>query len=248
MTYLVEEQPGYIGSHLRAVMEQWDTWSELAQVVRTGRKRLRQDWGSPQGRGHNPSMFGQVFSLTFPVAWQAANQFDQSLQGRVLDIFAGSGAWGIAMALRHPQVQLVARDEPALLETVREKVYQFGLEERFVFKTAKVDEKIFESASFSLIIVSHACRFLGARRSQELLRECHRLLQPGGKLLLVDVIANNERTGPPTASIIQLSLFLNTQEGDIFTAAQFHTWLKAAGFEEVKDQRVGHVSFLLASR
>jgi ubiquinone/menaquinone biosynthesis C-methylase UbiE len=248
MTYLVEGQPGYIGSHLRAVMEQWDTWSELTQVVRSGRKHLRQDWGSPQGRGHNPGMFGQVFSLTFPVAWQVANQFEQPLQGRVLDLFAGSGAWGIAMALRHPQVQVIARDEPALLETVLERVYQFDLEERFIFKTPEVGKNLFEAQSFSLIIVSHACRFLGARKSQELLKECHRLLQPGGKLLLVDVMANHERTGPSTALIIQLSLFLNTQEGDIFTTAQFHTWLKAAGFEDVKDQRIGHIPFLLASR
>jgi ubiquinone/menaquinone biosynthesis C-methylase UbiE len=248
MAYLVEGQPGYIGSHLRAVMEQWDTWSELTQVMRSGRKRLSQDWGSSQGRGHNPGMFGQVFSLTFPVAWQVANQFEQPLQGRVLDLFAGSGAWGIAMALRHPQVQIVSRDEPALLETVRERVHQFDLEDRFIFKTAEVGGNSFEAQSFSLIIVSHACRFLGAHQSQELLKECHRLLQPGGKLLLVDVMANNERTGPPTALVIQLSLFLNTQEGDIFTTAQFHTWLKAAGFGDVKDQRIGHIPFLLASR
>ena len=248
MTYLVEGQPGYIGSHLEAVIEQWDTWSELTQAVRSGHKRLRQDWGSPQGRGHNPGMFAHVFPLTFPIAWQAANQFDQSLQGRVLDMFAGSGALSIAMALRHPQVEVVARDEPTLLETVLERVQQFGLEERFTLKTAEADERSFESESFSLIIVSHACRFLGARKSQELLRDCYRLLQPGGKLLLVDVMSNNERTGPPTALAIQLSLFLNTQEGDIFTVTQFHTWLKAAGFEYVKDQRIEHMPLLLASR
>lgn len=248
MTYLVEGQPGYIGSHLRAVIEQWDTWSELTQVVRSGRKHLRQDWGSARGRGHNPGMFAHVFPLTFPVAWQAANQFDQPLQGHVLDMFAGSGAWGIAMALRHPQVAVVARDEPTLLETVRERVQQFGLEERFILQTAKEDERLLEPESFSLIIVSHACRFLGARKSQELLRECYRLLQPGGKLLLVDVMSNNERTGPPVALAIQLSLFLNTQEGDVFTVTQFHTWLKAVGFEYVEDRRIGHMPLLLASR
>jgi ubiquinone/menaquinone biosynthesis C-methylase UbiE len=248
MSYLVEEQPGYIGSHLEAVIKQWDAWSELTQVIRSGRKHLRQDWGSSQGRGHNPGMFAHVFPLTFPIAWQAANQFDQPLQGRILDMFAGSGAWGIAMALCHPQVEVVARDEPTLLASVQERVQQFDLEERFILKMAEEDERSFEPESFSLIIISHACRFLGARKSQELLRDCYRLLQPGGRLLLVDVMSNNERTGPPSALAIQLSLFLNTQEGDIFTMTQFHTWLKAAGFEYVKDQRIEHMPLLLASR
>jgi ubiquinone/menaquinone biosynthesis C-methylase UbiE len=247
MTYLVEGQSGYIGSHLQAVIEQWDTWSELTQVVRSGRKRLRQDWGSPQGRGHNPGMFAQVFSLTFPLAWQAANQFDQPLQGRVLDMFAGSGAWGIAMALRHPQVEVIARDEPALLESVRERVQQFDLQDRFILQTGELDDCSSVPESFSLIIVSHACRFLGACKSQELLKACYRLLQPGGTLLLVDVMSNNERTAPSTALLIQLSLFLNTQEGDVFTMTQFHTWLKAVGFKDVKDQRIGHMPILLAS-
>lgn len=247
LTYLVEGQSGYIGSHLRAVIEQWDTWSELTQVVRSGRKRLRQDWGSSQGRGHNPGMFAQVFSLTFPLAWQAANQFDQSLQGRVLDMFAGSGAWGIAMALRHPQVEIIARDEPALLESVQERVQQFNLQDRFILQIGGTDDRSFVPESFSLIIVSHACRFLGACKSQELLKACYRLLQPGGTLLLVDVMSNNERTAPSTALLIQLSLFLNTQEGDVFTMTQFHTWLKAVGFKDVKHQRIGHMPILLAS-
>lgn len=248
MTYLVEGQSGYIGSHLRAVIEQWDSWGELTQVVHSGHKRPRQDWGSPQGRGQNPGMFAQIFPLTFPIAWRAANQFEQPLQGRVLDMFAGSGAWGIAMALCHPQVKIIARDEPALLESVRQNVQQFGLQDRFILQTGDVDECSFVPESFRLIIVSHACRFLGAHKSQELLKACYRLLQPGGTLLVVDVMSNQERTAPSTALLIQLSLFLNTQEGDVFTMAQFHNWLNAAGFEDIKDQRIGHMPVLLASR
>jgi cyclopropane fatty-acyl-phospholipid synthase-like methyltransferase len=162
-------------------------------------------------------------------------------------MFAGSGAWGIAMALRHPQVEVIARDEPALLESVRERVQQFDLQDRFILQTGELDDCSSVPESFSLIIVSHACRFLGACKSQELLKACYRLLQPGGTLLLVDVMSNNERTAPSTALLIQLSLFLNTQEGDVFTMTQFHTWLKAVGFKDVKDQRIGHMPILLAS-
>jgi SAM-dependent methyltransferase len=247
-TYLVEGQPDYIGSHLLAVLEQWDSWGELTQVVRSGHKHIKDDWGSPAGRGHNPGMFADVFPLVFPVAWQMADQFEQPLQGRVLDMFTGSGAWGIAMALRHPQVEVVARDEAALLDTVRENVHQTGLDERFTFQTTEANELTFAPESFRLIIVAHACRFLGAQKSQALLHSCYRLLQPGGQLLLMDVMSNAERTGPPAALTIQLSLFLNTREGDVFTADQFHSWLKAASFQSIQDLKIGHVPLILASR
>jgi ubiquinone/menaquinone biosynthesis C-methylase UbiE len=254
-TYLVEGQPGYLGSHLKAVMEQWDTWSKLTETIQSGHKHIRRDWGSPQGRGDDPGMFAHVFPLGFPLAWQVAcglapqvDQFEQPLQGRVLDMFAGSGSWGIAMALRHPQVTVVARDEPGLLQSVHAAVQQFGLEKRFELRSTEEDERLLGSEQYSLIIIAHACRFLGSRKSQELLKTGYRLLKPGGKLLLMDVIPNDERTGPPVALMIQLSLLLNTQGGDIFTAAQFRTWLQAAGFEDVKDLRIGHIPLLLASR
>jgi precorrin-6B methylase 2 len=247
MAYLVEDQPGYLGSHLQAVSKQWDTWSKLTQVTRSGDKPSGQGWESSQGRERNPGMFAHVFPLVFPLAWRVANQFEQPLQGNVLDMFAGSGAWGIAMAIRHPQVKVIAQDEPALLETVRENVQRFGLAERFSLQAATKGTCPFEPESFSLIILSHACRFLGALKSQELLQTCYDLLQPGGKLLLVDVMANAQE-GMSTALLIQLSLFLNTEAGDVFTVTQFQEWIKDAGFECVQEQRMGHTPFLLASR
>lgn len=247
-TYLVEEQPCYLGSHLRSVMEQWDTWGELTQTIQSGHKHLRQDWSSTQGRASNPAMFAHVFPLSFPLAWQVAGLFERHHQGRVLDMFAGSGAWSIAMALRHPKVNVVARDEPPLLEHVRTLVQQFDLAQRIKLCPSAEDAQELVPESFSTIIVSHACRFLGMQKSQELFKQCYQLLEPGGKLLVMDLIPDDERTGPPAALVIQLSLFLNSQAGDVFTAAQFHSWLQAAGFEDVKDLRIGQIPLLLASR
>lgn len=247
-TYLVEGQPGYLGSHLRAVIEQWDTWGELTQTIQSGHKHLKQNWSSSQGRASNPGMFAHVFPLGFPLAWQVAGLFERNLQGRILDMFAGSGAWSIAMALQHPQISVVARDEPALLESVRAAVEQFDLTKRIKLCSSAEDAHELIPESFSMIIVSHACRFLGMQKSQELFQQCYQLLEPGGKLLLMDVIPTDERTGPPAALVIQLSLFLNSQEGDVFTAAQFHSWLQAAGFEDAKDLRIGQIPLLLASR
>jgi 2-polyprenyl-3-methyl-5-hydroxy-6-metoxy-1,4-benzoquinol methylase len=244
--YLVEEQPAYIGSHLRAVIEQWNMWSCLTEVVRSGRPM--QDLGSPRMREYHPGMFAHLFPIVFPIAWQVAGQFDLPAEGRVLDLVAGSGAWGIAIALRHLQMEVVAQDEPALLQIAREKVEQFGLEGRFTFRMTGVDDLVLPCESFNLILVGHVCRFMGVQRTQALLRECYRLLKPGGCLLLADVMPNDERTGPPAALVIGVSLLLSTLEGDVFTASQYQNWLKATGFEHVKNIRVGQVPLLLALR
>ncbi|MBE3557701.1 MAG: methyltransferase domain-containing protein [Ktedonobacteraceae bacterium] len=250
-SYLVKEQPGYIGAHLMAVMEQWNTWSELTRVMREGRKKRSghiPDLGAPGARSRNAGMFAEQFPLVFPGAWQAACQFDQPLCGCMLDLFAGSGAWGIAFALCHPQIHVVVRDEAALLEMLRERIAQSGLEERFTLQAIENEENCRSSERFDLIALGNVCRFIGARRSQALLRECYQRLQPGGKLLLADVMRNEARTGPPAALIIGLSLFINTQEGEVFTAAQYRAWLKAAGFEQIHDLKTGQGPLLLASR
>ena len=70
------------------------------------------------------------------------------------------------MALQHPQISVVARDEPALLESVRATVEQFDLTKRIKLCSSAEDAHELIPESFSMIIVSHACRFLGMQKSQ----------------------------------------------------------------------------------
>jgi ubiquinone/menaquinone biosynthesis C-methylase UbiE len=244
-TYLVEGQPGYIGEHLRDVMRQWNAWESLTEVVRSGQGKY--DIASPGQRGHHPGQFASVFPVMFPTAWQVAGMLELG-QGRVLDLAAGSGAWGIALALRHPQVQVVIQDELELLEVSQHMIERFALQDRMTVRPAYVDDLAFPPASFDLILLGHTCRFLGEEKSQELICACYRLLKPRGMLLLADIMRNDEHTGPPFVLVIQLSLLLNTRAGDVFTPSQYRAWLRMAGFQQIKNLAVQQGTILLASR
>lgn len=244
-TYLVEEQPGYIGGHLREVMRQWDAWGSLTEAVRSG--QAEQDITSPGQRGCHPDLFVPMFPVMFPTAWQVAGVLELE-QGRVLDLAAGSRAWGIALALRHPQLQIVVQDEPELLEASQNMVERFALQDRMTAQVAHIDDLAFPPASFDLILLGHVCRFLGAEKIQEIVHACHRLLKPHGSLLIADLMRNEERVGPPFALVIQLSLLLNTRAGDVFTPSQYRTWLHMAGFQQIKNLAVQQGTILLALR
>lgn len=245
-TYLVEEQPGYIGEHLREVMmSQWNTWHDLTDVVRSGQAIY--DTSSPGQRGRHPGLYSSLFPILFPTAWQAAGVLEPG-QGQVLDLAAGSGAWGIALALRHPQLHVVVQDEPELLEAITGLIERFALQDRMTTRAADIDHLAFPPASFDLVLLGNICRFLGAEKSQELIRACYRLLKPGGSLLLADLMRNDEHTGPPAALVIRLSLLLHTSAGDVFTPSQYRAWMHMAGFQQIKNLAVQQGTILLALR
>ena len=52
---------------------------------------------------------------------------------KVLDIAAGSGVWGIALAQSSKHVSVTAVDWPEVLPVTRKTVGRFGLSERFKF-------------------------------------------------------------------------------------------------------------------
>ena len=243
--YLVEGQPGYIGEHLREVMREWDTWSSLTEVVRSGRGK--HDIASPGQRGRHADMFAPMFPVMFPTAWQVAGVLELE-QGRVLDLAAGSGAWSIALALRQPHLQIIVQDEPELLEACQRMVERFKLQDRMIMHSASINDLAFPPASFDLILLNHTSRFIGAEKIQELLCACYQLLKPHGSLLLADLMLNGERMGPPFVLVVQLSLLLNTRAGDIFTLSEYRTWLRMAGFQQIKNLAVQQGRILLALR
>jgi Methyltransferase domain/Dimerisation domain len=132
--FLDRRSPAYMGSmanFLAAPMNR-ENFGVLAQAVRQG--------GSATGRGDN-SVPRDEFWVEFaksmaPLAVPAA-EFIAGLTGaaegkpcKVLDIAAGHGMFGITIARRNPNAQVVALDWPAVLEVAQQNAKKFGVADR----------------------------------------------------------------------------------------------------------------------
>ncbi len=59
------------------------------------------------------------------------------------------------------------------------------------------------------------------------------------RAVILDMIPNDARTGPPFPLIFALNMLVNSDEGDTFTFAEYSQWLSEAGFERVESTDIG---------
>ncbi|WP_328364734.1 methyltransferase domain-containing protein [Streptomyces sp. NBC_00457] len=225
--YLVEGEPTYLGDHFTEVLGQWDRWSALTSVTRSGDRSG--DFGAPASRGRHPGLFGGGFPLAVRVAFAAVEALGLRGAGRVLDLACGGGEWGIALAAADPRAEVTAHDDPVLLGSARARAAEFGVADRFRFVSADFAAPPFADAGFDTVVLAHAGRFAGPTATARLVRECARLLRPGGTLLLADVM--RPEPGRPALSrpMLGLSLLVNTADGAVLAAEDYRALMEDAG-------------------
>jgi hypothetical protein len=131
--FLVSTKPAYHGAFFRHISSQLlPNWLTLSQAVRTGR---------PTERVNNESQGAEFFAdfveSLFPLSYAAAQTLGEHLgiprakqPVSVLDIGAGSGVWGIALAQQSPLVRVRAVDWPRVLEVTQRVAKFHGVQDR----------------------------------------------------------------------------------------------------------------------
>jgi precorrin-6B methylase 2 len=234
--FLVRGKPGFQGSIFNHVKSDLiPSWLQLSEAVRSGqpaRAVNREEQGS--------AFFEQFVEALFPMAYPAAQALAASLQltGRdgqvsVLDIGAGSGVWGIALAQSSPQVHVRAVDWERVLPVTRKTAGRFGVQDRFQFVPGNGLEADL-GTGHTVAVLGQLLHSEGIDRSKLLLRRVHQALRPGGTIAIAEFLVNRERTGPPQGLIFGLNMLVNTEEGATYSFEEIADWLRETGFENVR--------------
>ncbi len=115
-----------------------------------------------------------------------ANRIALSAATRVLDVGCGQGHWGfLLLSTLSDEAQLVGVDQEGdWVAKAEAKAAALGVGERTRFTQGQAEELPFEDNSFDLVtcqtLVMHVAR------PKDVLAEMHRVLTPGGRLLLAE--------------------------------------------------------------
>jgi ubiquinone/menaquinone biosynthesis C-methylase UbiE len=173
-----------------------------------------------------------IFPMSYSVAQELAKHlglYDASGLVSVLDLAAGSGVWGIALAQSSAQVQVTAVDWPAVIPVTKATVARFGLTDRFTFVEGDLREAEF-GGEHNIATLGHILHSEGAERSKALLEKTFMALAPGGHIAIAEFLVNADRTGPMNGLTFAVNMLVNTDCGDTFSFEEISAWLVEAGF------------------
>jgi ubiquinone/menaquinone biosynthesis C-methylase UbiE len=249
--FLVSSKPGYYGMFFGHISDQLlPKWLELNEIVKTGKPANKVN---QQTEG--AAFFAEFVESLFPISFPAATALGEHLGVAkatsplsVLDIGAGSGVWGIALAKQSPHVRVRAVDWPEVLEVTKRVAAKHGVSDRLTTAQGDFFEADF-GTGHQIATIGHILHSEGAERSRRLLKKVFSALAPGGTISIQEFVPNDQRTGPPTALIFAVNMLVNTEAGDTFTFEEMSSWLYEAGFVNPRLLDVPSVSpLVLANR
>lgn len=234
--YLVKGRDGYLGGFFEVFQNGVHDWLKLAESVKSGQpvrpvddRQAAEEFFPPLLRALHVANRGAAHNLARKLGigtrWRGL---------RILDVAAGSGVWGIAAALEDPSSTVTALDYPRILTITREYAAKDGVADRFSYLEGSLREAAFEENTFDLVILGNICHSEGADATRDFLNRLPAAMRPGGRVAIVDMVPNEERTGPPFPVLFALQMLVHTTQGGTFTQGEYTRWLQEAGFKKVE--------------
>lgn len=235
-TFLVSTKPGFQGGLIRHTSEHLlPKWLHLNEIVNSGKplQAVNQEAG---GSEFFQNFVSDIFPMSYPAALALAKHLKLSEaqnKVRVLDLAAGSGVWGIALAQSSEHISVTAVDWAEVLPITRKTTTRFGLTDRYQFVAGDLLAADFGSGH-NVATLGHILHSEGAERNRKLLHKTFQALAPGGTIAIAEFLVNAERTGPLNGLFFAVNMLVNTENGDTFSFEEIRKWLEEAGFEQAR--------------
>jgi hypothetical protein len=240
--YLTSGSPAFIGSGVRFIASDGNlrSFSRLAAAVKNG-------GAEPEARTVPDAATWVGFarfmaSISKPIADAAANvlELDPRAPMQVLDIAAGHGIYGLAIAARCPLAHVFALDHAEVLAVASENAVRAGVSERFHLMPGDAFHAAF-GGPYDLILVPNFAHHFDRETNVGFFAKCHAALKAAGRLALVEFIPNDDRVSPPPDAAFALTMLATTEKGDAYTCREFADMLTRAGFRHVRQPDLGQL-------
>jgi ubiquinone/menaquinone biosynthesis C-methylase UbiE len=210
-------------------------WLRLSDIVREGRPAV-----AANQELEGTEFFSQLVERIIPMSYPPAQKLGDHLklvktkkEIRVLDLAAGSGIWGIALAQKSLRVRVTALDWAGMIPTTKRITQKFGVGRRFNYVEGDISEADFGSG-YDIATLGHILHSEGEERSRQLLKKTFRALKSGGTVAIAEWLVNDDRTKPLPSLMFAVQMLVNTEKGDTFSFNEIKNWLEEAGFEKVR--------------
>lgn len=236
--FLDRRSPAYLGTVVEFLGSPFitDGFKDLTAAVRKGGTVLS---GGAGHLGPEDPMWVSFARAMAPLMRLPAERLAHLLEAdaapawKVLDIAAGHGVYGIALARHNPRAQIIAQDWANVLAVATENAEAAGVSQRHRTLPGSAFEVEFGS-DYDLVLLTNFLHHFDPPTIERLLRKVHAALKPGGRAVALEFIPDDDRISPPTAAAFSLIMLAGTPSGDAYTFAEYERMFRNAGFSSSK--------------
>jgi 2-polyprenyl-3-methyl-5-hydroxy-6-metoxy-1,4-benzoquinol methylase len=231
--FLNRKSPAYVGTITDFLVraETLDVFMDLADTIRDPEKSLRD---RAVMKTENPAWveFARAMGplMTIPAAGIAETVGAAKGESwKVLDIAAGHGMFGIAIAQQNPNAEIFALDWAPVLEVARENAKSAGVGARHHLLPGSFFDRDL-GTGYHLALITNFLHHFDIAAGESILEKVRGVLAPGGRVVILDFIPNDDRVTPPAAAAFSMTMLGHTIAGDAYTFAEYQRMLGNAGY------------------
>ncbi|HJQ68669.1 MAG TPA: methyltransferase [Blastocatellia bacterium] len=235
--YLLETSPAYFGGFLDMLIgnDALMTFDSLKRAVLTNKSQVY--GGDELFESHEAqAQLARAFTLgmhghSAGASFHWPRLIDLSGRLTMLDVGGGSGAHSIGAAMAWPDLQAIVLEMPPVCPVAEEFAAKYYLQDRIKAHPADMWADEFPPADIHFYAdIFHdwapdKCRFL--------MKKSFDSLPAGGRLLLHEMLFDDEKTGPAQAAAYNVAMLLWT-EGQQYSGRELRAMMAEAGFTDIE--------------
>ncbi len=149
---------------------------------------------------------------------------------KILDVASGHGLFGIAIARKNLKAEIYSQDWAPVLEVAQKNADAAGVSARF----HRLPGSAFDidlGSGYDLVLLTNFLQLLDRKTIEPFLKKVFAALKPGGRVVTVGFIPNNDRISPPVSAAFSLNMLAITPGGDAYSVGDYEEMFRAAGFK-----------------
>ncbi len=246
-TYLVKGSPWYWAPMASVAVSGWHRERLLEKLKQRGSDQAAGPEGTPlvsaDGRAADDWAAGNVSAQrarevaarmhahSVPAAVGVARRYDFSAVARLLDVGGGSGCFMIAAAQTHAHLHCTVMELPAMCEAAAGYIESGGVADRVDTRAVDMFRQPWPHG-YDALFFSNIWHDWNVRTCQWLAARAFDALPSGGRILLHEMLLDEDGAGPVTAASFSMLMLLATQ-GQQFTFGELREILTGVGFSRV---------------
>jgi len=208
----------------------WELWGRMEDTIRGGTNPAQDAVFHADALGTELLLRG-LHADALRLAPALAARLDLGRRRRLLDLGGGAGTYAIVFCQANPGLTAVLFDLPGPLALAQSVISAAGLLDRITLTAGDFRTDALPRG-FDLVLLSNVLHGQSAETNRRLLGEVYGALEPGGGLVVRDVLMAADRTGPTFGALFAVNLLLHSAAGRCYTLSEVGDWLARAGFRD----------------